>query len=42
MAAIHRTTMTPTKLELLTGWLPKQSWYVGDAETLSVDDLQPA
>ncbi|MET9046696.1 MULTISPECIES: maltokinase N-terminal cap-like domain-containing protein [unclassified Streptomyces] len=32
MAAIHRTTMTPTKLELLTGWLPKQSWYVGDAQ----------
>jgi hypothetical protein len=33
MASIHRTTMTPTKLELLTGWLPKQSWYTGDAET---------
>ncbi|MFF3336826.1 1,4-alpha-glucan branching protein [Streptomyces sp. NPDC002888] len=33
MATVHRTTMTPTKLELLTGWLPKQSWYVGDAET---------
>lgn len=33
MASIHRTTMTPTKLELLTAWLPKQSWYVGDAET---------
>lgn len=33
MASIHRTTMTPSKLELLTGWLPKQSWYVGDAET---------
>ncbi len=33
MATIHRTTMTPTKLELLTSWLPKQSWYVGDAET---------
>ncbi|MFJ6611241.1 1,4-alpha-glucan branching protein [Streptomyces sp. NPDC091289] len=33
MAAIHRTTMTPTKLELITGWLPKQSWYVGAAGT---------
>lgn len=33
MAAIHRTTMTPTKLQLLTGWLPKQSWYMGDAPT---------
>ncbi|WRZ88436.1 1,4-alpha-glucan branching protein [Streptomyces sp. NBC_01007] len=32
MASVHRTTMTPTKLELLTGWLPKQSWYVGDTE----------
>ncbi|MCL6292076.1 1,4-alpha-glucan branching protein [Streptomyces sp. 43Y-GA-1] len=29
MASIHRTTMTPTKLELITGWLPKQSWYAG-------------
>ncbi|MFI7291750.1 1,4-alpha-glucan branching protein [Streptomyces anulatus] len=33
MASIHRTTMTPTKLELLTGWLPKQSWYAGSGET---------
>ncbi|QXE38272.1 1,4-alpha-glucan branching protein [Streptomyces sp. GMY02] len=33
MAFIHHTTMTPTKLELLTDWLPKQSWYVGDAKT---------
>jgi hypothetical protein len=33
MASIHHTTMTPTKLELLTGWLPKQTWYVGGAET---------
>ncbi|GAA0918029.1 maltokinase N-terminal cap-like domain-containing protein [Streptomyces thermoalcalitolerans] len=32
MALIHRTTMTPTKLELLTGWLPKQRWYAGGAE----------
>ncbi|MFG3144500.1 1,4-alpha-glucan branching protein [Streptomyces sp. NPDC048243] len=29
MATIHRTTLSPTKLELLTGWLPKQSWYQG-------------
>lgn len=33
MATIHRTTMTPTKLELLSEWLPKQSWYVGTAST---------
>ncbi|MFH9297419.1 1,4-alpha-glucan branching protein [Streptomyces sp. NPDC017520] len=33
MATIHRTTMTPGKLELITGWLPKQSWYAGSGET---------
>jgi hypothetical protein len=27
MATIHRTTLAPTKLELLTGWLPQQPWY---------------
>lgn len=30
MATIHTgTTMAPTKLELLTDWLPKQPWYLG-------------
>lgn len=29
MAVIHRTTMTPSKLELLTSWLPVQPWYAG-------------
>ncbi|MBO1336448.1 1,4-alpha-glucan branching protein [Streptomyces sp. VRA16 Mangrove soil] len=29
MAIIHRTTLKPTKLELLTDWLPKQPWYRG-------------
>ena len=29
MAQIHSTTMSPTKLELLAGWLPGQSWYAG-------------
>ncbi|GAA1355681.1 maltokinase N-terminal cap-like domain-containing protein [Streptomyces beijiangensis] len=29
MAVIHRTTLTPTKLELLAGWLPAQAWYTG-------------
>ncbi|TFV53161.1 1,4-alpha-glucan branching protein [Blastococcus sp. TF02A-35] len=29
MATIHRTTMAPTKLELLTGWLPGRPWYRG-------------
>lgn len=27
MATIHRTTLAPTKLELLTDWLPGQPWY---------------
>ncbi|MFS0696111.1 maltokinase N-terminal cap-like domain-containing protein [Streptomyces nitrosporeus] len=29
MAVIHRTTMTPGKLELLAGWLPARPWYTG-------------
>jgi hypothetical protein len=29
MAIIHRTTLTPTKLEHLTSWLPTQPWYLG-------------
>jgi hypothetical protein len=27
MATIHRTTMVPSKLELLGDWLPRQPWY---------------
>src|ERR1700722_9434664 len=27
MAVIHHTTLTPTKLELLSAWLPDQPWY---------------
>ncbi|MFG2329319.1 1,4-alpha-glucan branching protein [Streptomyces sp. NPDC048604] len=27
MAIIHRTTMSPTKLELLAAWLPTRPWY---------------
>lgn len=29
MAVIHRTTLQPGKLELLTAWLPAQDWYRG-------------
>ena len=29
MAIIHKTTVTPSKLELLTAWLPAQPWYLG-------------
>ncbi|MER6404176.1 1,4-alpha-glucan branching protein [Streptomyces viridosporus] len=31
MAVIHRTTLEPTKLELLTAWLPSRPWYHGGA-----------
>jgi Maltokinase N-terminal cap domain len=27
MAVIHRTTLTPGKLEMLAAWLPTQPWY---------------
>ncbi|MCB8902097.1 MULTISPECIES: 1,4-alpha-glucan branching protein [unclassified Streptomyces] len=29
MAVIHETTMQPTKLELLTEWLPTREWHTG-------------
>jgi hypothetical protein len=32
MAVIHRTTLTPGKLELLAGWLPAQPWYAGSEQ----------
>ncbi|KOG35234.1 maltokinase N-terminal cap-like domain-containing protein [Streptomyces resistomycificus] len=32
MAVIHRTTLKPTKLELLTAWLPTRPWYTGDPD----------
>ncbi|MCS0604853.1 1,4-alpha-glucan branching protein [Streptomyces sp. LP11] len=31
MAVIHRTTLKPTKVELLAGWLPTRPWYRGSA-----------
>jgi hypothetical protein len=31
MAVVHKTTLVPTKLELLTAWLPQQDWYAGEA-----------
>jgi hypothetical protein len=31
MAVIHHTDLKPTKLELLTSWLPSRPWYVGGA-----------
>lgn len=32
VAQIHRTTLTPGKLELLAAWLPRQPWYDGSGE----------
>lgn len=34
MAVVHDTTMTPGKLELLAGWLPRQPWYAGSGGEL--------
>ncbi|MEU9346384.1 1,4-alpha-glucan branching protein [Streptomyces sp. NPDC048278] len=31
MALIHHTTLSPTKVELLTAWLPTRPWYHGPA-----------
>jgi maltokinase-like protein len=31
VSIIHRTSLTPTKLELLTSWLPDRPWYQGGA-----------
>jgi hypothetical protein len=32
MALLHKADMTPTKIELLTGWVPAQPWFVGEAD----------
>ncbi|GAA2213713.1 hypothetical protein GCM10009850_091760 [Nonomuraea monospora] len=34
MAVIHRTHLKPTKLELLTSWLPTRPWYRGGVPEL--------
>jgi hypothetical protein len=34
MAVIYDTTMQPSKLELLSRWLPRQSWYTGPTNGL--------
>jgi hypothetical protein len=31
MAIIHKTTLVPSKLDLLTSWLPGRAWYQGGA-----------
>ena len=32
MALLHDATLVPSKLDLLTAWLPGRSWFTGDAE----------
>lgn len=32
MAILHQAQLTPSKLELLSGWLPAQPWFVGEAD----------
>ena len=36
MAVIHRTTLTPTKLELLRAWLPSRPWAGPGADAVEV------
>jgi Maltokinase N-terminal cap domain len=31
MALIHEATLRPTKLELISAWLPEREWYTGPA-----------
>lgn len=35
MAVIHHTTLVPTKLDLLTEWLPTRPWYRGGKPQLT-------
>lgn len=32
MALLHKATVTPTKLQLLAGWLPSRTWFAGGTE----------
>lgn len=34
MAVIHETTITPSKLDLLSAWLPSQPWHRGETPAL--------
>lgn len=36
MAVIHQTTLTPSKLELLSDWLPLQPWYVATGRPIAL------
>jgi len=32
MALLHTADLTPTKIELLSGWVPSQPWFSGEAD----------
>lgn len=36
MALIHKATLSPTKLELVTAWLPSRPWFTGEPELRQV------
>ncbi|TGO03997.1 1,4-alpha-glucan branching protein GlgB [Serinibacter arcticus] len=36
MAEVHRTTMEPSRIELLTAWMPQQRWYAAKGSTPSL------
>ena len=42
MALLHRATLRPTKLDLLTAWLPSQPWFLGPTDSLANWPALPA
>jgi Maltokinase N-terminal cap domain len=36
MALIHRATLEPSKLALLTAWLPSRTWFTGETDVRQV------
>ena len=36
MALIYKATLTPPKIDLLTGWLPSRSWFSGASDVRAV------
>lgn len=34
MALMHKTTMSPSKIDLIASWLPGQPWFEGDVSAL--------
>lgn len=37
MSIVHRTTLVPSKLDLLSTWLPTRAWYTGDGGTPNLE-----